>query len=183
MRPASSGENSTSWHFDLACAHRPTDHLQDFLARLVQLVLKMNVGGGEKGVDARPRGILQRFPGAVDVKLIGPRQRGDDGPPDFRRDGLDGFKVAVRGDGESRLPECPRPAGRVGGPSRFSPAGSCCSPGDCSPSRSVVSKMKTFSGILPPRRQGEMVRSLWLNRKCPTQTNHVRTTCRPSTRP
>ena len=54
-------------------------------------------------MDARPRGVLQRFPGAVDVKLIGPRQRGDDRPPDFRRDGLHRFKVALRGNGESRF--------------------------------------------------------------------------------
>ena len=54
-------------------------------------------------MDAWPGGFLQRTPGAVNVALVGSGKGRDDGPADFRRDGLDGAEVALGGDGKPHL--------------------------------------------------------------------------------
>ena len=67
MRVASSGENSTSLHKDFGQAHRVAGLFQALLAGELKLVLEMNIGGGEKNVNARAGGALQRLPGALDI--------------------------------------------------------------------------------------------------------------------
>ena len=89
--------------FGLGVRHGPTDHLQNLFTRLVQLVLKMNVRRRQKGVDARPLGSGQSFPGAVNVQFIGAGECGNDRPAHFRGNGLDCFEVALRSDGEPGL--------------------------------------------------------------------------------
>ena len=48
--------------------HGGGDLLEALRARDAQLVFEMNVGGGEKHVNARPRRLRQRRPGAIDVR-------------------------------------------------------------------------------------------------------------------
>jgi len=73
VRVASSHENSTSEVKDGAAGR--LDHL---LTGHPQLVLEMNVGGGDEGVDARVGGLVERVDGRVDVLIVRARQRGDD---------------------------------------------------------------------------------------------------------
>ncbi len=87
----------------LGQADRIARLLQALLPRDLELVLQMNVGSGKKHVDARPGRSLQRLPGPLDVRRAGPRQAGNDGPPNGRGNGLHRGKVAFRGDGEAGL--------------------------------------------------------------------------------
>ena len=75
----------------------------DVLAVGLQLVLDMDVGGRDEGVDARPRGVLDRPPGGVDVGLVGAGQAADDRPFDRAGDRLDRLEVTRRGDRETGL--------------------------------------------------------------------------------
>ena len=68
------------------------------------------------------------------------------GPCTCARHGLHGLEVAGRGDGEAGLDDVHAEVARAPAPPRASRRGSCCAPGDCSPSRRVVSKMMTRSG-------------------------------------
>ena len=77
--------------------------LEDFLAGLAQLVLEVNVGGGEKGVNPRPGRAFHRSPGAIDIELGGAGQSGNNGPADFSGNRLNGFEVTLRGNGKARL--------------------------------------------------------------------------------
>ena len=94
-------------------------------------------------MDARVAGALQRLDGRVDVLGAGARQRCDDAV-----DGLADGPDALTSPGD----EMANPASMMSTPSRsswraisiFSWAFSAM-PGDCSPSRSVVSKMRTVS--------------------------------------
>ncbi len=61
----------------------------------------MDVGGGQKDVNARPRGSLEGLPGALDIGGAGPGQGGDDGSPDGGGNRLHRGKVAFRGDGKA----------------------------------------------------------------------------------
>src|ERR1035438_7761234 len=58
----------------------------------------MNVGSGEKDLDARVRGPLQSLPGAVDIALAGASQARNNGPPHRGGNTLDGLKITIRGD-------------------------------------------------------------------------------------
>src|ERR1700741_4650586 len=51
-------------------------------------------------MDSRPRRPLQCLPRAFDVLLAGPRQPGDDWPPDRCRNRLNRLEIAVRGNRE-----------------------------------------------------------------------------------
>ena len=131
-----------------ACATAARDLALDVLARGLQLALEVDVGGGDEGVDARPLGVPHRVPGRVDVLLGGPRQPADDRALHLPRDRLHGLEVAGRGDR--------KPASITSTPSRASwwaiSSFSCLfsdMPGDCSPSRSVVSKIRTRFARVP----------------------------------
>ena len=67
-------DHSTSVDPVARAASPGSDHLQHLLGRLLQLVLAVHGRGGDEGVDARPRGVLHRLAGAVDVGLAGARQ-------------------------------------------------------------------------------------------------------------
>src|SRR5208282_4492915 len=71
------------------------------LARDAEFVVQVNVGSGEEDVNARVGGVLQGFPGALDIGAAGAGEARDDGAADDGGDGLHGLKVAVGGDGES----------------------------------------------------------------------------------
>ena len=57
--------------------HHVADSLQHLVARHAQLVLHVDVAGRQEGVDARAHRSLDRFPGLVDVVLVGTGQPGD----------------------------------------------------------------------------------------------------------
>ena len=117
-----------------ACQHLGRLHLQ--------LVLHVDVGGGDKGVDAPPfPGMLERLPCPVDVLAAGAAQPGDLRPLD-----LSGRSVSPP---RSPLSEA------MGNPASITSTFNFCScfatrsfssmfmllPGDCSPSLSVVSNI------------------------------------------
>ena len=93
------------------------DHLgrgcQALGARDVELVLEVDVGRGEEGVDAVQRRLAHRLVAPSNVLLVRARQAGDAHRHAVRpalrhvargeRDALDGFEVALRGDREARL--------------------------------------------------------------------------------
>jgi hypothetical protein len=96
--------------------HHVAHGLQHLVAAHAQLVLHVDVAGGQKGVDAGTHRALHRFPRLVDVVLVGARQAGDDRrrgncaifaaarlPPDRVGDAAHGFQVAGAGGGEARL--------------------------------------------------------------------------------
>ena len=103
--PPSSAENSTSSTYLRASSTARPPSSSDLALRLLQLVLEVDVAGGQEGVDARRAvlGLLQRLGGALDVERRAARQRRH----------LDGHlggsprctasKSPVRGDGEPRL--------------------------------------------------------------------------------
>ena len=61
----------------------------------------MNVAGGHEGVNARALCVLERFGSAFNIELGAARECRDLHPGEFFADGLDGFEVALRGDGEA----------------------------------------------------------------------------------
>ena len=83
--------------------HRRARLALDVLARRLELVLDVDVGGRDEGVDPRALGILDRAPGGVDVGLVGAGEAADDRALDLARDRLDGLEVAGRGDREAGL--------------------------------------------------------------------------------
>ncbi len=83
--------------------HRRLGLSLDVLAVGVHLVLDVDVGGRDEGVDARPFGVFDRAPGGVDVPLVGAGQAADDRPFDRLRDPLDRLEVPRRGDREAGL--------------------------------------------------------------------------------
>src|SRR5579884_2941036 len=83
--------------------HRGAGLVKHLLAGLFQLVLQMDVAGGDEGVDARPAGVLQRCGGTLDVAGAGPAERGDLYPRELAAYGLHGFKVALRSYGKAGL--------------------------------------------------------------------------------
>ena len=113
----------------------------DVLARGLQLALDVDVGGRDEGVDARALGVLDRVPGGVDVlRRACARGRRSPGP----RPSLAIAVTASKSPGEV----IGKPASMMSTPSRASwcaiSSFSCVfseMPGDCSPSRSVVSKI------------------------------------------
>jgi len=73
---------------------------QTFLAADAQLVLQVNVGGGEEDVNAWASGMFQCFPGTLDIGAAGAGQSGDDGSANDRGNGFYGGEVAIGGDGK-----------------------------------------------------------------------------------
>ena len=146
VREASSGENSTSSHSSRARAHAARRQAQDFLLRHVELVLAVNGAGGEEHVDAAAGRRGQRARREFDVIRVAARQAADDRAVDFARHCRDALEVPARGRREAGLDDIhaefserachAQLLGRV-----------MLQPGDCSPSRSVVSKISTRSGL------------------------------------
>ena len=90
----------------LGVGHRRAGLALDVLARGLQLVLDVDVGGRDERVDARPLGVLDRIPGGVDVGHVRPGQAGDDRGTSVRigaGDRLHRLEVARRGDREAGL--------------------------------------------------------------------------------
>ena len=63
--------------------HRGHRHLQHLFPGLAHLVLQMDVGGGNKGVNPGIGGLLDGLPAGVDVLGESPGQAGDLRSPDF----------------------------------------------------------------------------------------------------
>ncbi len=118
------------------------------VARHAQLARQVQVGGGEKRVNARPLGRRERPRRLFDVLPPGPRQRRDDRPPDRHRDLPHRFRVGRRRDRKSRLDDVDRQARRAPAPSPAFAGTSIEKPGACSPSRSVVSKTMMRAGSM-----------------------------------
>ena len=66
----------------------------DVVAGALQLVLDVDVGGRDERVDPRALGVLDRPPGGVDIRLVGPREATDHRALDRARDRLNGLEVA-----------------------------------------------------------------------------------------
>ena len=146
MREASSGENSTSSHLDFAWRTPSTASRMISSLRHVELVLAMDRAGGEEHVQARPRGFRDRRPGLVDVLAVAARERRDDRDSRTRR------AISATAS-QSPCEAAGNPASMTSTPrsarARATRSFSGCvmlHPGDCSPSRSVVSKIITRFG-------------------------------------
>ena len=75
----------------------------DLVLGHLELELAMDGAGGQEDVDARPRRIAERCPGAVDVVGVAAGQAADDRALDLAGDGLHRLEIARRGDGEAGL--------------------------------------------------------------------------------
>ena len=81
---------------------RPREPL-DVLARGLQLVLDVDVGRGDEGVDPRSLRVLDGLPCTIDVRRVRAGQAGDDRALDLAGDRLHRLEVAGRGDREAGL--------------------------------------------------------------------------------
>ena len=88
----------------------------------------------------------QGLGGTVDVAVGGARQAADHASPDELGDLVDRLEVAVRRDREAGLDHVDAHGLEDLGDAELLVRRSSSSPGDCSPSRKVVSKMMTRSG-------------------------------------
>ena len=130
-------------------AHRQPGLLEHLLGRHAQLLLHVQRRLVAMKVWMRDaRRALQRLGGARDVAVVGARQRADGGVLDRVGDRLDGLEVAVATTRRSR-PRSRRPAAARAG-ARCAASRPCVieAPGDCSPSRKVVSKMISLSVLM-----------------------------------
>ncbi len=75
--------------------------LDDLFLPFFQLVIAMDLAGGAEEMDARMGRVLHRFAGAVDILGRAAGQAADGAAGEFRRDGVDRFKVAIGTDGEA----------------------------------------------------------------------------------
>ena len=100
----------------------------------------MDGAGGQEDVDAGGLRFLDCLPSAVDVFGAAASQAADDRTPHRAGDGLDRLEVAGRGDGKAGLDHVHAQVGQ--GPGQFQLLRQVhAEAGDCSPSRSVVSKI------------------------------------------
>ena len=116
--------------------------------RHLELELAMDGTGGQEDVDALLRRVLQGFPAAIDVGVVAAGEAADGRARESRAAMA---RTASKSPGEA----IGKPASMMSTPrSRSARAISSFSarfmlaPGDCSPSRSVVSKMTTRFGSL-----------------------------------
>ena len=79
------------------------DHVEDLGRGLVQLVLHVQLGGGQEGVDAAALRALDGFKAPVDVRGQGPAQGGHHRGFDGGGDGRDGLEIAFAGGRETGL--------------------------------------------------------------------------------
>ena len=87
----------------LGIAHHFVDIGDHLLTGHFQLVLHVDVAGGQKYVDAGVLGALHCVPGGVDVPLGGTGQAGHGAVIDSLRDGLYAAEIFRRGDGKAGL--------------------------------------------------------------------------------
>ena len=69
-------------------------------------MLHVNVGSGQKGVNARMMGLFDRRPGSFDIPLVGTGQSADDGPghrPYLNRNAANRLPVVFGGCRETRF--------------------------------------------------------------------------------
>ena len=122
---------------------------QHVLARVLHLVLDVDVRRRDERVDPRSLGVAYRPERRLDVGRLSAREPGDDGPVDLAGDRLDRLEVAGLAIGKpASMTSTPRRAS-CWAISSFSLAFSEM-PGDCSPSRRVVSKICTRSIVSAP---------------------------------
>src|SRR3972149_4958021 len=82
----------------------------------LQLVLHVDVRGGDEGMDPGPLRVLQGLPGPVDVLVPGAAQAGNRDPlPNILGDDLDGFEVIRGGDREPCLDDIDAQSGQLAG--------------------------------------------------------------------
>src|SRR5258705_13914379 len=84
----------------LDCGDCIVEHL---LLRFFELVLEMNVAGGDKRMDARAAGMLERSGSALDIERTAPRQRRDLCPRGLTADSVHRLKIAIGGNRETSL--------------------------------------------------------------------------------
>src|SRR5262249_24234418 len=85
----------------------------DVVAGGLELVLDVDVTGGDERVDARPLRILDRVVCRVDVAYVGTGQPGDDRTVDCAGDGLHRLEITGRGAREARLDHVHAKAGEL----------------------------------------------------------------------
>ncbi len=143
-----------------ACLTAAIARSQALIARDVQFLREMQVGGRDERVDARALGALQRLARALDVFGPAAGQRGDDRPPHARGHLLHAFRIVQRGDGKARFDQVHAQRIELLWRARTFSLVRSEKPGACSPSRRVVSKIVTRSVAMLT-----FVRHLALNRQ------------------
>ena len=137
---------------------RVADHLRDarehLVARHAQLVLHVEIARSRGRCGCAGAAPAHALPRVLDVRLRGARERADDrrvvqrpALPAPHRPGRRSLRTAARSSGEA----AGKPASMTSTPSRASACATSSfsaevivAPGDCSPSRSVVSKIRTW---------------------------------------
>jgi hypothetical protein len=94
--------------FDVVCVafgllHAVDGEAEDFVLGFVEFVFAMDFGGGEEDVDTAEFAVggFDGFTGGVDVLRHATGEAGDLGAFDFAGDFVDGFEIALTGDGEA----------------------------------------------------------------------------------
>ncbi len=118
--------------------------LEHVVARVAHLVLDVDVARGDERVDPRPRGIGECLASAGDVGGLRAGQAADHGALDLTSDRLHGLEVAGARDREAGLDDVDPETGELLRDLELL-AGVERDAGDCSPSRRVVSKIRTRS--------------------------------------
>jgi hypothetical protein len=111
-----------------------------------ELVLEVKLRGRDEDVEPGARRITDRIACERDVLGMTARERRQYWAPDFARDLLHAAEVALRGGGEAGLDDIDPKSIELAGEASFS-SGVMVLPGACSPSRRVVSKMRTSFSI------------------------------------
>ena len=99
-------------------------------------------------MNTRVFGVLQGFTGAVDIFFAGAGQAANLGLLDQLCDLADALKIAIGGNWKTGLDNVDAHCVQNLGDTQFFPS-VMEAPGDCSPSRKVVSKIKTRSALDP----------------------------------
>ncbi len=146
VRVPSSVENSTS---STKVRARRTDSAawSSACSRVIlSLCFEMKVGGGEEDVDAVAGGGFDGAGGGFDVLALAAGEGGDAGAFDLAGDGADGVRSRPRRRWRSRLRGCRRRGSASWWAMRSFSSWCMVQPGDCSPSRRVVSKKTIWFG-------------------------------------
>ena len=93
--------------------HRRAGLVENLLAGFFELVLKMDVAGGNEGVNARAARRFERGGGAFHIQLAGARERGDAHPRQLVGDSAHGFKIAFGGDRKAGLQDVDAQLGQL----------------------------------------------------------------------
>ena len=83
--------------------HGPRGFLQHLLLGLLELVLQVNLAGGDEGVNARLFGVGQRLGGALHVQRAAARQRRHPGLRELAAHGIHRLEIALGSDGKARF--------------------------------------------------------------------------------